>query len=60
VLQPAIDLLLKAEDFPKEAPILVLTDGECDKLNIARDHAFVLPQGAHLPFAPVGPVFYVS
>ena len=60
VLQPAIDLLLKAEDFPKDAPILVLTDGECDKLNIARDHAFVLPQGAHLPFAPVGPVFYVS
>ncbi|MBQ3442747.1 MAG: hypothetical protein IJG33_05805 [Selenomonadaceae bacterium] len=26
-LQPAVDLLLSAKDFPKDAPILVITDG---------------------------------
>ena len=30
VLQPGIDLLQRAEDFPPDAPILVITDGWCD------------------------------
>ena len=60
VLQPAIDLLERAEDFPKDAPILVITDGRCDRLRIQRDHAFILPPGAVLPFPPRGPVFRVS
>ncbi len=58
VLQPGIDLLEKAEDFPKEAPILIITDGYCDKVVLyGREHAFLVPQGANLPFVPKGKVF---
>ncbi|MGW7451272.1 vWA domain-containing protein [Streptomyces sp. NPDC054787] len=57
VLQPGIDLLHRAEDFPPGAPVLVITDGWCDSLRIRREHAYLLPQGACLPFTPRGPVF---
>jgi len=58
VLQPGIDLLNKSEDFPKEAPILIITDGYCDKVILhGREHAFLVPQGAILPFEPKGKVF---
>ena len=30
VLQPGIDLLERAQDFPPSAPILVITDADCD------------------------------
>lgn len=59
VLQPGIDLLQQAEDFPKDAPLLVITDGECDTLSIRREHALLIPAGARLPFVPRGPVFRV-
>src|SRR5258707_3801222 len=32
VLQPGIDLLEKAEDFPKDGPLLIITDGQYDRL----------------------------
>ncbi|WP_351225772.1 hypothetical protein [Streptomyces sp. NPDC002133] len=57
VLQPGIDLLHRAEDFPRGAPVLVITDGYCDTLRVRRDHAYLVPQGATLPFTPRGPVF---
>lgn len=58
VLQPGINLLEKAEDFPGEAPILIITDGYCDKVVLlGREHAFLVPQGAQLPFIPKGKVF---
>jgi predicted metal-dependent peptidase len=57
VLQPGIDLLERAEDFPSTAPILVITDAECDVVRVRREHAFLVPQGAGLPFTPRGPVF---
>ncbi|MCA0755109.1 peptidase [Paenibacillus sp. N4] len=57
VLQPGIDLLQRAEDFPKNGPILIITDGLCDKVTLKRDHAYILPKGRHLPFIPKGPVF---
>lgn len=57
VLQPGIDLLQTADDFPDTAPILVITDGECDVVNIRREHAYLVPRGARLPFTPRGPVF---
>lgn len=58
VLQPGIYLLLKAEDFPENAPILIITDGYCDKVILyGREHAFLVPQGAKLPFVPKGKVF---
>jgi predicted metal-dependent peptidase len=58
ILQPGINLLENAEDFPKEAPILIITDGFCDKVVLhGREHAFLVPQGATLPFIPKGKVF---
>ncbi|MFI0718207.1 VWA-like domain-containing protein [Streptomyces sp. NPDC021224] len=57
VLQPGVELLLRADDFPPTAPVLVITDGACDPLRIPRPHAFLVPRGARLPFAPRGPVF---
>ena len=58
-LQPAVTLLERAADFPADGPILVITDGECDVLRIRREHAFLMPAGAQLPFRPRGPVFAV-
>ncbi|MFE4972620.1 hypothetical protein ACFRAR_10910 [Kitasatospora sp. NPDC056651] len=60
VLQPGIDLLERAEDFPPGAPVLVITDGECDVLRLRREHAFLVPRGAALPFTPRGPVFRMT
>ena len=57
VLQPGVDRVEHAEDFPKDGPILVITDGLCDRVRIRRRHAFLVPEGARLPFPPVGPVF---
>lgn len=60
VLQPGLDLLDKALDFPQEGPVLIITDGWCDVLRVRRDHAFLVPAGNRLPFVPKGPVFWVS
>ncbi len=61
VLQPGIDLLDKTDDFPGNAPLLIITDGGCDILKIARrEHAFLIPQNASLPFVPKGKVFRVG
>jgi predicted metal-dependent peptidase len=60
VLQPGIDLLERAADFPPDGPILVITDGFCDRVRIAREHAFLLPEGHSLPFVPKGPVFRIK
>lgn len=60
VLQPGVELLEHASDFPKEAPLLIITDGGCDRLKLyGRDHAFLVPCGCSLPFPPHGPVFYL-
>lgn len=57
VLQPGIDLLERAEDFPRDGPLLIITDGFCDRLRVARSHAYLLPQGRTLPIVARGPVF---
>lgn len=59
VLQPGLDLLDKTLDFPKNGPVLIITDGFCDVLRVRREHAFLIPAGAGLPFKPWGPVFRV-
>ena len=58
-MQPGIDLLKNAEDFPKDAPILIITDALCeDRLILyGREHAYLIPAGAVLPFIPKGKVF---
>jgi predicted metal-dependent peptidase len=61
VLQPAVDLLESRRDFPRTAPILVITDGFCeDDLRVARDHAFLLTTGGRLPFVTAKPVFRMT
>ncbi|KOV84967.1 hypothetical protein [Nocardia sp. NRRL S-836] len=60
VLQPGVDLLERAADFPAAGPVLVITDGYCDVLRIRREHAFLIPAGAFLPFRARGPVFRMS
>lgn len=59
ILQPGIDLLERAEDFPDAGPLLIITDGACDVLRVRREHAFLMPEGRSLPFVPRGPVFRV-
>jgi len=59
VLRPAITLLEEASDFPPEGPILIVTDGQCDRIEVKREHAFLMPEGARLPFPARGPVFYM-
>jgi predicted metal-dependent peptidase len=60
ILMPGVKLLEKAEDFPDDGPILVITDAWCDRVRSSRNHAFVIPYGAQLPFVPGGPVFRVK
>lgn len=57
VLQPGVDLLEAARDFPRDGPVLVITDAVCDRVRIRRAHAYLVPAGAMLPFVPRGPVF---
>ncbi len=57
VLQPAIDILQAADDFPKTGPVLIITDGFCDRLSISREHAYLMPNYGRLPFIPKGKVF---
>ncbi len=58
VLQPAIARLQSDARFPKNAPILVITDGGCDLLSVRREHAFLMPAGARLPFRTGAPQFH--
>ncbi|MBQ3543973.1 MAG: hypothetical protein IJA34_03125 [Lachnospiraceae bacterium] len=59
ILQPAITLLEKAKDFPKDGPILIITDGYIEnRISIHIEHAYLLPKGNKLPFNPKGKVFY--
>jgi predicted metal-dependent peptidase len=59
-LQPGVTLLETVDDFPADGPILIITDGYCEStLRVRRDHAYLVPAGARLPFTPRGPVFEV-
>jgi predicted metal-dependent peptidase len=59
ILQPGLDRLEEVRDFPKKAPVLIVTDGACDAFTTRRDHAVLLPAGARLPMSPRGPVFRI-
>jgi predicted metal-dependent peptidase len=60
ILQPGIDLLDRAKDFPEQGPLLIITDGLCDVLHTRRSHAFLMPEKRELPFTPKGPVFQMK
>jgi len=59
-----IDLIRKAQNNKslraKDGPVLVITDAQIDRVRIRREHAFLIPAGASLPFAARGPVFRFS
>jgi len=67
VLQPGVDLLEQAQDFPTDGPLLIITDGVCDLPAISHEHAYLLPANNSFPFQwsgdrprlvrPRGPVF---
>jgi predicted metal-dependent peptidase len=59
ILQHGINLLDQVEDFPKTAPILIITDGFCEpRLTLyGREHAYLIPEGRTLPFPPKGKIF---
>ncbi len=57
ILQPGIDLLERTDDFPSDGPILIITDGDCDRFRSSREHAILMPSAASLPFVPKAPVF---
>lgn len=58
-LQPGIHTLETANDFPKDGPILIITDGEIEEHFVVKhEHAFLLPKGKRLPFRAKGDVFY--
>jgi predicted metal-dependent peptidase len=59
ILQPGVDLLQRAADFPADGPILIITDAQCDHVRPRREHAYLVPRGARLPFVARGPVFRV-
>ncbi|MDO5150693.1 MAG: hypothetical protein Q4D76_15090 [Oscillospiraceae bacterium] len=59
VLQPAVDLLENSKDFPKDGPVLIITDSYIEHdLKVHHEHAFLIPAGERLPFRPKGKVFY--
>ena len=61
VLQPGVDLLRNADDFPDGAPILLITDTHCEStLRVPGEHAYLVPFGRRLPFPPKGPVFTMA
>lgn len=60
VLKPAINLLENSADFPKEGPLLIITDADCDHLDVRRPHAYLLAPGRRLPFTPRGDVFTMN
>lgn len=60
-LQPAVDLLEQEKDFPKDAPVLLITDGMIEPyIRISRKHAWLITEGKRLPFRTNAPVFFYS
>ena len=59
-LQPGIDIIERAPDFPGKGPLLIITDGACDVLQVKREHAYLMPSSGRLPFRARGPVFRMN
>ena len=61
ILQPAVNLLQKAEDFPTRGPLLIITDGGIeDRLVVKMEHAYLMAKGLLLPFKTASPIFHFS
>ena len=55
MLQPGVDLLEGAADFPKDGPLLIITDAQCDRVRVRREHAFLIPAGTATEPRSAGP-----
>jgi hypothetical protein len=60
VLQPAIDLLDHAPDFPKDGPILIITDAQCDQPPSQARPRLPDPGGCETTIRPDRKVFRVE
>lgn len=60
ILQAGIDAIEQAKDFPARGPLLIITDGWCDRFQCSRPHAILTPVGARLPFTPKGDIFRLT
>jgi len=61
VLQPGVDLLEKAQDFLKDGPIFIITDGMIEStLKARREHAYLMPERSKLPFESKGQSFFMN
>lgn len=61
VLQPGVDLLEGAKDFPENGPILIITDGWIeDHIRIRREHAFLVPRGEGCRLRPAEKCFILT
>ena len=55
-MQPAVELLDKAIDFPEDAPMLLLTGLPCDRIVTQRTHAYLIPEEGQLSYKSDAPV----
>jgi predicted metal-dependent peptidase len=61
VLQPTVNLLESRQEFPKDCPILIITDGGFEPgRTIRRDHAFLLAPGWRMAMRASKPVFRMT
>ena len=50
LLQPAVQLLDDARDFPGDAPILLISGMPPDRVSTQRTHAWLIPDASRLPY----------
>ncbi len=58
-IQPAVELLDAARDFPEDAPLLLLTALPCDKIKTHRTHAYLVPEDGRLTYQSNAPVIEI-
>jgi hypothetical protein len=58
---PGPGLVVRADDFPDDGPVLLVTDTYIaeDRLTCPREHAYLVPAGPRLTFPAEGPVFHM-
>jgi len=60
-LQPGLDLLDTLDDLPRDAPVMIITDGAYEQeLKTAREHCYVMAPGTYPWWRTHGPVFVLD
>lgn len=59
-IQPAVELLDAARDFPDDAPLLLLTAVPCDRIKTKRTHAYLIPEDGRLTYHSDAPVIEIA